>query len=306
MIVIDSISIYIIIVIFQSVVFFIFLFLIMSKKVDVKFEHTKQHLFDEADWPYVEKLLDIIDNQKIFYRFKFVPYLSTTTHLLSGCVVTLVDIKIDDKELTEDVLYDWLVRIDKRQLFDSIYLEWLFSYLDGFPQKIKSENKFSIRFDLSENQYEGIVKDVADMASLISLPCNNIEVLDSIGSSNELAVQEKIKLMKSYGIKINWIDFGGNIKNISTLISYDFNSITLNPSVAEKIDEHEFFKRFMMSLVEIFRDRNVNIRIPKIEENRIVDQLAFLGADEYFPVKYAKGLTGEEFIKYFDNMCELR
>ena len=286
------------VVILQWLVIFTFILWLGWKPSKIRAVNTYQHRFSDEDWKYAQKLSKLIDQQTIFYQFHFLPFYSSKNNLLKGGTVKLVNIQIDDKELTENELYEWIDKLEKRHIFDVTYIEWLFSYIDNFPKDIKENMILSFNIDLSGVQYEGIIKDIAELSSNILLPCRNIEIMSNLGKGDIESVNKKLKLMQSFGVKVNWNLFGQNIASLNMVLDFDYQSVTLSSELVEGIDQKITFKNFLKVLVELFKDKNILIRLPAIEDRRIVNQLIYLGIDECYYTQLTPGMTGEEYIAF--------
>lgn len=301
-----GITFFLILVGFQCLLVFLLMVWTASNSDQVKIVNTFQHHFSEEDWPYAQQLTKFVDEQRIFYEFAFVPYLSAKTYQHKGSVVKLVNIQIEEKELTESELYLWLDRLGKRHVFDATYLEWLFSYLKSFPEMIKETTQFSIAIDFSDAQYEGVIKDIAELSNAISLPCSNIEIMGNLGVGKNDAVTKKLKLLQSYGIGLNWNPFGKSISSLSSIVEYDYQSVTLSLEIVNSVDQKSTFKKFILALVELLKEKNIRIRLPVIEDKRIVEQLVHLGIHEFFYTLHSQGMTGESYIEFCQQHLQLR
>ncbi|RXK00227.1 hypothetical protein CRU98_03455 [Arcobacter sp. CECT 8986] len=123
-----------------------------------------------------------------------------------------------------------------------------------------------------------------------------LEILESDKISNYEVVNDFIKDIKKYGVKIAIDDFGTGFSNYEYILNIDVDYIKIDGSLIKKIDQ-EIYLNLVKSIVLFCKQQNIQVVAEFVSDLRILRYVRALGIDYAQGYYISKPKPIEEIVK---------
>ncbi|PHO10083.1 hypothetical protein CPG37_05265 [Malaciobacter canalis] len=188
--------------------------------------------------------------------------------------------RVFDKDNNMIMPYVFIQKSKKYRLYNNlmaILIEKVVSYI----------NKYKINISINLDFHDILNPKIKDL--LIEKIKNNnvgeyltLEILESDKISNYSIVNEFIKEVKKYGVKIAIDDFGTGFSNYEYILNIDVDYIKIDGSLIKKIDQ-EIYLNLVKSIVLFCKQQNFEVVAEFVSDLKILRYIRSLG------IEYAQG-----------------
>lgn len=146
-----------------------------------------------------------------------------------------------------------------------------------------SDTSMDISINLSslDIQKEETVKKFLDLLEAHKTEAHRIvlELLEDEKIENIHVIQDFIQKVKLYGVHLAIDDFGEGYSNFTRLLKYKPNFIKIDGSLIKHIEEDDFSKHMVETIVTFAKKRNIKTIAEYVENRGIFEILCHLGVD---------------------------
>jgi EAL domain-containing protein (putative c-di-GMP-specific phosphodiesterase class I) len=146
-----------------------------------------------------------------------------------------------------------------------------------------SDTSMDISINLSslDIQKEETVKKFLDLLEAHKTEAHRIvlELLEDEKIENIHVIQDFIQKVKLYGVHLAIDDFGEGYSNFTRLLKYKPDFIKIDGSLIKHIEEDDFSKHMVETIVTFAKKRNIKTIAEYVENRGIFEILCHLGVD---------------------------
>ncbi|RXJ83614.1 EAL domain-containing protein [Arcobacter sp. CECT 8985] len=188
--------------------------------------------------------------------------------------------RIFDKDSNIIMPYVFIQKSKKYRLYNklmSLMIQKIISYIKKYKIHVSINIDFHdiLNPKIKEQLFNNIKN--SDVGHYITL-----EILESDKISNYTAVNDFIKEIKQYGVKVAIDDFGTGFSNYEYILNIDVDYIKIDGSLIKKIDQ-EIYLNLVKSIVLFCKQQNIQVIAEFVSDLKILRYVRSLNID------YAQG-----------------
>lgn len=155
----------------------------------------------------------------------------------------------------------------------------------------KYENTcFALNLSSIDMHDEGVKKDFIQRLKECKNPSNvMIEVLESDSVQDYRNLNEFIKKIRSYGVKIAIDDFGSGYSNYYRLLELEFDYIKIDGAIIRKVPNDKNAKIIVETIIEFAKKENISLVAEYIANEEILNAINEFKTDGKFDIELLQG-----------------
>jgi EAL domain-containing protein (putative c-di-GMP-specific phosphodiesterase class I) len=146
----------------------------------------------------------------------------------------------------------------------------------------------------------GLISQIEKNLADTNINPNNIEleVTESLLLDDSLNLRETLAELKNIGIQISIDDFGTGYSNLAYLKKIDVNTLKIDRSFIQYINEEKHNKNIVKAIIEISKSLEVKVVAEGVETQAVADSLKAMNCEIGNGYFWSKPLNEDEFIAY--------
>lgn len=161
----------------------------------------------------------------------------------------------------------------------------------------------SVNLSMYQNNFDEYLFKINEIKDKYNIPAKylEIEITESTFVKNIAAVNELMKNLHENGYKISMDDFGTGYSNLSSLASFDFDTIKLDKNFCSD-KEKEKERIILQFVVKLAKSLDINVLCEGVETKELVDFLKDIGCTLIQGYYFDKPMPAEDLKeKYLKN-----
>lgn len=163
-------------------------------------------------------------------------------------------------------------------------------------------NRISVNISAVEVREEDFCKDIIEIVGKSGIPFDKIaiELTESQNESDFMIVREKIKELRSSGIKFYLDDFGTGYSNFERIMELPFDIIKFDRSMVLASAADQKSEKMVSSLASMFDDMDYAVLYEGVENAEDEEKCVKMRAKYLQGYKYSKPIPIEKLTEYFE------
>ena len=144
--------------------------------------------------------------------------------------------------------------------------------------------------------HDDFLSDVLELLATHDYPPEylNLEITESVALDTDTSLHEKLRILRSHGIKISIDDFGTGYSSLNHLIALEISHLKIDRDIILRATEHKIIYQLIKGIVEFAHAMSLQVVAEGIENENMESLMGALGVDLCQGYLYSKPLIKEE------------